>query len=260
MTDGLIAYAEEKQPIILGCGALPGATSPISIMGTMVTATAELLSGIVLVQLLCPGLPCVYGNMAAGTDLRFAIPSCGTPETGKFIALSKALCEYYNIPCRGGGSLTDAKQTDFEAGAESMMTIFSSLAAGLDYVIHAVGIMDSYNVIGYEKFILDEQNIEMVNRLLQDYNTADDVLGYDTICEVPHGGQFITMKHTLRHMHKESYIPAISTRGHYGNWVNGGSKTILDKANEAIDKRLSEYKEPVLRDEARTLLDSYLPL
>ena len=48
MIEAIFAFAKHNQAIVFGCGALPGATSPVSIIGTMVVATSELLAGIVL--------------------------------------------------------------------------------------------------------------------------------------------------------------------------------------------------------------------
>lgn len=260
MIGGLFAFAEEGQPVILGCGALPGATSPVSILGTMVTATAELLAGIVLAQLIHPGLPCIFGNMAAGTDLRFVTPAIGTPEAGKIAALSKAMCEFYKIPCRGGGSVCDAKQTDFEAGAESTLVMMSTMAAGVDYVIHSVGILDSFNIIGYEKFLLDEQNIRALKFLLDDPVLDEDVIGMDTIMEVPHGYQYLEADHTLDYMHDELFMPSISMRGYYEVWKKNGAQTLLDKTNGAIEKRLSEYRAPSLTEQQKNLLAPHINL
>ena len=258
MIGGLIAFAEEKQPIILGCGALPGATSPISTMGTMITANCELLAGITLAQLICKGLPCVFGNMAAGTDMRFVTPAIGTPEAGKIVLLTKALCQYYKIPCRGGGSLSDAKETDYGAGAESTMVMMSALSAGTDYVIHSVGILDSFNVVGYEKFVLDEQNIESIKFLLGEVNCDEDHIGMDTILEVEHAKQYLSEEHTFNYMNEEILMPEISTRGYYDIWQSHGAPTLLDNANKVIEKRLAEFVLPEIDEKLAKELDTYI--
>lgn len=258
MVGALFAFAEEGQPVILGCGALPGATSPVSTLGTMVTALGELLSGIVLAQLIHPGLPCIFGNVAAGSDLNYVTPAIGTPEACKIIALSKAMCEFYKIPCRGGGSLCDAKQTDYEAGAESTLVMMSSLAAGLDYIIHCAGILDSFNILGYEKFVLDEQNIKAMQFMLKDPVAEDDIIGIEAIMDVPHSFQYLEQEHTFNYMYDELFLPKISNRGYYEVWKTSENQTIIEKANLAIDKRLANYKFPELTEEQNNLLSKFI--
>ena len=259
MAGSIFAYAEENQPIVIGCGDLTGATSSVSCIGTMATVMAELISGLTLAQLIRPGLPCVFGSVAMSTDMRYVTPAIGTPEAARFAILEKAMAEYYgNIPCRSGGTSCDAKQTDFEAGAESMLLMMTTMAAGMDYIIHTVGIMDSYNIIGYEKFVLDEQTVQAIQFTLKEPAMDDDTIGLDTIMEVDHGCQYLMEPHTMEYMRQELFTPAISLHGIYDVWKNNGAKTILDLANEAIDKRLADYQLPELDAEKAALLDRYL--
>ena len=259
MAGCIIASAEEKQPVILGCGALPGATSGVTMGSSMVTSTAELLAGIVLAQLVNPGVPVVYGNVAASTDMRFVTPAIGTPEAARIAAMSKALCEFYKILCRGGGALSDAKQTDYQAGSESTLVMYASLASGIDYVIHACGILDSFNILGYEKFILDEQMIRSVLHMLKEIPLEDEEYwGIDVIREVGHGGTFLETEQTFEYMKEELFMPEISLRGYYSTWKSQGEPDLMYYARAAIEKRLGDYIEPALPEDKLKRLDSYL--
>ena len=257
MAGAAIALAEANCANVFGCCALPGTTSPITLVGTMVTATAELLAGVVLSQLVRPGAPVVYGNVTASTDMRFVTPAIGSPEAGKIAALSKAMCEFYKIPCRSGGSLSDAKQTDYEAGSESMLAMLPTIAAGVDYIIHACGILDSYNIIGYEKFLLDEQNIREIYWLLQDVILApdDDDFGLEMIMETEHSGQYLYHDHTMGHLRSELFIPTVSLRGYYDQWNTQGRKSLLSCAEDELSARLDSY---VLPESPASFLESYL--
>lgn len=257
MVGAIFALAEEKQPMVIGCYGLPGATVPASFTGALITTTAEILAGIVLAQLLTPGVPCLTGNVSGSTDMRFITPAIGSPESARFAVFTKALSEYYGIPCRGGGSFTDAKEVDYGAGSDSALSMLSTMAAGMDYIIHAVGILDSFNIVGYEKFILDEQSIAMIKCLLKDCTLDADSIAMDVIMEVPHGGQSLEHTHTLEHMH-ELYAPALSLRGYYEPWQQAGAISLMEQANKAIDERLATYQLPELDAEKTALLDKYL--
>ena len=258
MTGCIRAFAEAGQPVVLGCGAMPGATAPVTMQALMVTATAELLAGITLAQLIRPGVPVVFGNVAASTDMRFVTPSIGSPEAGQVAALSKAMCEFYKIPCRGGGALSDTKETDYAAGQESTMVMLATLAAGVDFVIHACGILDSFNIIGYEKFILDEQTIRAARHMLADFSLDDKIFGMEAIKNIDHGGQYLAAAHTVKYMRKTLYVPGLSLHGYYESWKKGGRKTLIDLGGEIIEKRLAAYEQPALDPEASLLIEKHL--
>ncbi len=257
MAGAIMALAEEKQPIVLGCYGLMGATAPVTFFDAFITTQCESLAGIVLAQLVNPGVPCLTGNVSGGSDMRFITPTIGSVEECKFAIYTKAMADFYGYPCRGGGSLCDAKQLDYEAGAESAMVMLSTMAAGMDYIIHAVGIQDSFNIVGYEKFVLDEQNIEMFQEILGAEAVTEDSFCDEIINDVPHGDQYIQHEHTFMNM-RSQYNPKYSLRGYYETWEKAGAETLMEQVNIAIDKRLADFVMPELDAEKAALLDGYL--
>lgn len=51
---------------------MPGASSPVTIAGTMTLANAEILAAIVLTQLIHEGNPVVYGGAAVHFDIEYS--------------------------------------------------------------------------------------------------------------------------------------------------------------------------------------------
>ncbi len=258
MLGSIFALAEAKQPLILSCMGMLGASSVMSSMSMLVTTMAESLTGVVLAQLISPGVPCVTGNVSSGSDMRYITPTIGSAEYCKNEIYAKAVSDFYGIPCRGGGAVCDANETDYEAGSESALTLFSGLAAGQDMVIHAVGILDSFNIIGYEKFALDEQLIEISQHVLKNEKVDAESIAHEVIMEIPHAGQYIMHEHTYENMHTAQYNPALSHRGYYDTWESNGSQSLLEQVNIAIDERLNAFTMPKLSEEKANILDSYL--
>ena len=77
----------------------------------------------------------------------------GAPEEPALVRLGVQLARYYDLPCRGGGALTDSLTADFQAGAESMATLMAAVAGGVDFILHACGILGTYIAMSYEKFL-----------------------------------------------------------------------------------------------------------
>lgn len=105
-----LQLGEQLCEIIIGCAragipamvlsmAMSGATSPITLAGTLVTHNAEVLSGLVLHQLTETGAPFIYGSSSTIMDMTYATAPVGCPELGMVGAAATALARYYMLPC-----------------------------------------------------------------------------------------------------------------------------------------------------------------
>ena len=83
--------------------AMAGATSPVSLAGTLVTHNAEILGGLTLSQLTRKGAPVIYGSSTTAMDLRFAQAAVGTPECAVISGAVARLARYYALPCYVAG-------------------------------------------------------------------------------------------------------------------------------------------------------------
>ncbi len=77
---------------------MAGATTPIHLAGTLVVHNTEVLSGLVLNQLVRKGAPFVYGSSTTAMDLRMATASVGTPECAVINGAVARLARYYGLP------------------------------------------------------------------------------------------------------------------------------------------------------------------
>lgn len=78
--------------------AMAGGSSSVHLAGTLVTHNAEVLSGIVLSQLVRRGAPVIYGSSTTAFDLRTGAAAVGSPELGMIGAAVGAMAQYYNLP------------------------------------------------------------------------------------------------------------------------------------------------------------------
>lgn len=85
-------------PINVLSMAMSGASSPVSVSGTLVTHNAEVLAGITLAQLTNPGSPAMYGSSTTMFDMTYATAPVGAPELGMISASVAELSNYYNLP------------------------------------------------------------------------------------------------------------------------------------------------------------------
>jgi trimethylamine--corrinoid protein Co-methyltransferase len=98
VTEVVIAAARAGLPDNVLSMAMAGASSPVTLAGTLVTHNAEVLSGIVLAQLTERGAPCIYGSSTTAIDLRLAAASVGSPELALISAAVAELARRYKLP------------------------------------------------------------------------------------------------------------------------------------------------------------------
>ena len=99
----IIVSAKHGIPIEVLSMALAGATSPMTMAGTLVIHNAEVLSGIVLAQLVNPGVPCVYGSSTSTFDMKYGTATVGAPEFGMLNAALAEMGHFYEVPVTVGG-------------------------------------------------------------------------------------------------------------------------------------------------------------
>jgi len=102
--DPIIEYARANLPQNILSMALAGATSPVTLAGTLVTHNAEVLGGIVLAQLTRKGAPVMYGSSTSMIDLKQTTATVGCPELGLISAAVAKLAQMYLLPSYVAGT------------------------------------------------------------------------------------------------------------------------------------------------------------
>ena len=245
MLGALMAYAEAGQAMIISSLVMAGTTGPATIAGSLALQNAEVLAGIILAQSINPGTPVVYGSTSAISDMAEASLSIGNPECALFVSASAQLARFYGLPSRGGGGLSDSKLADAQAGYESMMTLMAAGTTGINFVLHAAGILEFYNAVSYEKFMVDDEIAGMVLRYIRGINFSEEKLAFEVINQVGPGGHFLCEEHTLENYKSESRRAKLSDRKSYGLW-SLNKHDAKKRAKESWENILSSYKAPKL--------------
>ncbi len=246
MLGAIMEYAKAGQPQLISSLVIAGETGPVTLIGTLALQNAEVLAGIVLAQLVREGTPVVYAGSSSNAEMHSGNLSIGSPEMAINTVSTAQMARYYNLPCRGGGAISDAKIPGAQAGYESMMNLLMAEASGINMVFHTAGMLESYMTMSYEKFIIDDEICGMVKRIKKGYEVTEDTLALDVIKQVGPGGQFLDTDHTLKHFRSEFYEPRLSDRDNFENWKAKGSPSTIENANKIWKEILEEYEAPGL--------------
>ncbi|ATW27879.1 trimethylamine methyltransferase family protein [Candidatus Formimonas warabiya] len=258
MLGALMEYAKTGQAVVITSLTMAGATGPATLAGSLVCQNAEVLAGITLAQLIREGTPVIYGSASSITEMSTGSLTIGAPEMSLLTAASAQMARYYHLPCRGGGAISDVKTADAQAGYESMMNLLITEVSGINFVLHAAGIIESYNTISYEKFIIDDEICGMVKRIKKSFDVNQETLAFDVIKEVGPGGHFLDKEHTFHHFRGEFYRPALSNRTTYEMWKENGSRQAMEVANKKWKEILSNYQPPELPAQVDKALQKFM--
>src|SRR5204863_6184950 len=157
------AYAEANQATLLTPFILAGAMAPVTAAAVCAQTLAESLGGMTLVQLVRPGAPVVLGSFASSMSMQSGAPTFGTPEPALVLYVMAALARRLGVPFRSGGSLCASKIPDAQAAYESANTLQPTILGGVNFVLHAAGWLEGGLAMGYEKFILDLDQLGAVH-------------------------------------------------------------------------------------------------
>ena len=182
----------------------------------------------------------------------------GSPEDAVVSLVNGQLAKYYKIPCRISGALSDSKMMDSQAAYESAITLMMAQMAGGNFILHAAGIIESYNCTSFEKLIVDNEIIGYLKRINQGVTVNEDTLAYDVIEEVGPRGTFLVTEHTLDHFRDEFYMPTLSNRQPHGLWLSGGGISSEQRANQKWKEILESYEEPKLPADIDAEMKKYL--
>ena len=258
MLEALIAYARAGQPTIIAALIMAGSTGPITLPGVVALQNAELLAGITLTQLINPGTPVLYGSTSTNIDMRTGALALGGPECSLYIKAHTALAEFYGLPTRGGGALTDSSVVDAQAGYESMFSLLTTINSGIDFVLHSSGILGSYLAFSYEKFVMDDELCGMMRHYTKGIEVNPDTLAYDVIAAVGQGGHYLGEIHTIDRCRTEFWMPSLSDRSGIEAWWNGEQADTTQRARNRWQDLLADHKDPALDGDIKKQLKLYV--
>ncbi|EHL08551.1 trimethylamine--corrinoid protein Co-methyltransferase [Desulfitobacterium sp. LBE] len=255
MLDTMMVFNKYKQPIVIAACAMAGTTAPVTLAATIAITNAEVLAGIAVAQMINPGTPVIYGSQSTTSDMKTGSIACGSPEGALCYQYAARLAKAYGLPCRGGGAISDAKALSVQAGYESMLTFLATYTAKTNVIIHSAGIMDSYNAMSYEKFIVDLEIIGMVKRYVAGLAVNEETLALDVIQEVGVAGEFLSSVHTMQHCRKEPFLPDISLRG---SVAGDPGESLLNNVQKKEHKMLESYCKPEMPADIKDKLTEYV--
>jgi len=248
---GLVAAAAGL-PVGFMTMASCASTAPATMAGTLVVGNAEVLSALALIELEYPGAPVYYAAAQTAMDLRTGAYTGGGPEDFLFGAATNVLADFYNIPLSMGSFATGAKEPNWQAGLEnSLSTLMASLT--MSDMLLGVGLLHGSRIWSFEQMLMDCEIFRLVRHMMAGIVVDEETLALEAIRAVGPAGNFLTQRHTRRHL-GDLWLPSLLDRRPYEVWEarRDGAR---DWARERARQILSAHRPEPLDERLAAELD-----
>jgi trimethylamine---corrinoid protein Co-methyltransferase len=246
MLGALKVYAAANQGTIVTPFILAGAMSPVTAAGTLAQVLAEVLAGAGTTQLVRPGAPVIFGVFASSISMQSGAPTFGTPEPTLVSLAAGQLARRLGIPFRTGGSLCASKIPDAQAAYESAQTLLPTLLAGTNFVLHGAGWLEGGLASGYEKFVMDADQLGMMQVLAKGVDLSENGQAMDAIREVGPGTHYLACAHTQANFETAFYRSNVADNNSYEQWEAEGRQDAAQRANKLWKQMLADYEAPAI--------------
>ena len=257
MAGGLIELARAGQPVIVTPFTLAGAMAPVTVIGAITQQNAEALAGIVLTQLVRPGVPAVYGGFTSNVDMRTGSPAFGTPEQTKATHITGQLCRRYQIPFRSSNT-NASTSVDAQSAYESEMSLWGAVMGHANRIAHGGGWLEGGLVASFEKLIIDVEMLQMMAEFVEPLVVNDETLAIEAMREVQPGGHYFGTSHTMERYDSAFYAPLVSDWTNFETWNEAGGLDSAQRANATWKQALKDYEQPPLDPAILEELEEYV--
>jgi trimethylamine--corrinoid protein Co-methyltransferase len=207
--EGAMLFAEAGVPV--GFMAMPniGSTSPATMAGALAIGNSEVVSAMVLMQLVAPGAPVYHSVLASVMDPRSGNYITGISEKYLCNAAAVQLAHDWNVPSLGGAFSVDCPTPDsWQLGRDSVYTSLFTPLVGAD-MVEGLGLLRAATILIPEQIIYDDEIYHTHRALAKGIDTNPDDLALDVIKAVGPGGHFMGQKHTRRRI-REIWLPELT--------------------------------------------------
>jgi trimethylamine--corrinoid protein Co-methyltransferase len=259
MLDGAMRLARRGQPVVVTPFTLAGAMAPVTMAGAVAQSIAEGLAAIALLQYINPGVPCVIGTFTSNVDMKSGAPAFGTPEYMRATQMTGQMARYYGLPLRASNACA-SNAPDGQAMWESSNSLWSAVQSNVNLVYHGAGWLEGGLIASYEKFVMDCELLQQIQRYMEPVITATtpEDIAVDAIKDVGSTGHFFGIEHTQERYETAFYSPFLSDWRNYEQWELDGAKWTAERANKVWKDILREFEAPPMEEAIKEELQAFV--
>ena len=246
MMGALEVYAAANQAAIISPFIVGGAMAPVSVAGTLTQVLAEVMAGVAYSQLIRKGAPVIMGAFVTSIDMNSGAPTFGTPEAAQITYGAGQLARRLGLPYRSAGSFCGSKLPDAQAAYETANTLNGGLLAGVNFMLHAAGWLEGGLVASYEKFVMDADQLGVLQRIAEGVPVDENAQAMDALREVGPGGHYLGCAHTQANFKTAFWRTNLLDYKPFETWEEEGARDTQALATLRVQKLLADYQQPAM--------------
>ncbi len=238
-----------------------GATSPVTLAGSLVQAVAETLGGMIGGWLLDSDAAIIFAPKPLVSDLRTGAMCGGGGEQAVLMAAAAQMGRYYDLPTSSIAGYTDSKVHDAQAGYEKNLSVTLAAHAGCNIITHSCGTLASMLGCSLESFVIDNDMLGGVLRSVRGVEVDDTTVSLDVIADVVNGeGHYLGHAQTLSRMESDYVYPQIADRRQPSDWQDDGAEDMLTRARHKAQDILATHSPRYLSEQAEQHFRSHFEI
>ncbi|MEX2010129.1 MAG: trimethylamine methyltransferase family protein, partial [Dongiaceae bacterium] len=111
---------------------------------------------------------------------------------------------------------------------------------------HGAGWLEGGLASGYEKFVMDADQLGMMQVLAGGIDLSENGQALDAIREVGPGSHFLGCAHTQANFETAFYRSSIADNNSYEQWEAEGGLDAAQRANKVWKRMLADYEMPAI--------------
>ena len=259
MLDGAMRMAKRGQPVVITPFTLAGAMAPVTMAGAVALSLAEGLAAAALLQYINPGCPIALGTFTSNVDMKSGAPAFGTPEYMRATQMTGQLVRHYKLPLRSSGTCA-ANVPDGQAMWETSNSLWAAVQSRTNMVYHSAGWLEGGLIASPEKFIMDCEVLQMIQRYFEESVTATtiDDIAFEAVKEVGAGGHYFGCKHTQERYQTAFYAPFLSDWRNFEAWQLDGAMWTPERAHRLYKQIIAEFEAPEMNGDHQEALRQFV--
>ena len=240
--DVLFAAVAAGIPVHCNVFGQLGASSPVTLAGSVAQTLAETLAGLALIHAIEPSAPRIAGPRPMITDLRTGGMAGGAGEQALATGLAAQVLRLWGVPCSVIAGATDSKLPDNQAGYEKALSIDTAIRAGANLITQAAGMQAGLMAVNYSAMVADNEMLGAILRANLVPEINPETVNLQSIARVIEGdGHFLGQPETYARMKSDFLYPALADRRTIDEWMTAGSKDLGQRAHDRAEEILAKH-------------------
>jgi trimethylamine--corrinoid protein Co-methyltransferase len=201
----------------------------------------------------------VIGTFTSNVDMKSGAPAFGTPEYMRATQMTGQMARFYGLPLRASG-VCAANVPDGQAMWETSNSLWSAVQSRTNMVYHAAGWLEGGLIASPEKFVMDCEVLQMIQRYMEPevWATGAEDIALEAIREVGSSGHYFGIQHTQDRYATAFHQPFVSDWRNYEAWEIAGGVWTAERAHRLYKEILRQFEEPPMDAAAREELAEFV--